>query len=357
MSRNRNRNRNGRAPRQAAAGGGGGAGSTLLDLLTAAAGTAPTSLFVADEDAQAWDPQQAASPATAINNVGGYDDIDTSWVVDDGSVLRVGDLLQPDGSAEIIAITAISTNTLTVTRGYRGTSAIGVSDNTPLFLVTCPQAVDGERVFQIKNQIAPTRHCREQTANKGPVYRAGQIGTKDSVQFDDSASEYLQYQDQLSEMYAADQHTFVMLCQLDAPVLNFSDVYINDGIVGHSAGSSARPYCTHRNLASDTIYATAGTSGSPSGLSAALQSAPGVLASRHDATLGTDVVINKTATSRSGSGNTPLTNFMRLFRHTSYQGGKMAAFATFDVNLSDAQMWAVVDVLRAYAGLDAIADP
>ena len=45
-----------------------------------------------------WFEDQLNPNFSAINNIGGYDDVATSWVVDDGSVFRVGDIIRPEGS-------------------------------------------------------------------------------------------------------------------------------------------------------------------------------------------------------------------------------------------------------------------
>jgi len=47
---------------------------------------------------------------------------DTEFVVDNGSRFRVGDQVQVEGSDELMLVTQVSTNTLTVVRGYAGTT-------------------------------------------------------------------------------------------------------------------------------------------------------------------------------------------------------------------------------------------
>ena len=54
---------------------------------------------------------------------------DTQFVVDNGSRFRVGDQIQVEGSEELMLVTGISTNTLTVVRGYAGTTAESLADN------------------------------------------------------------------------------------------------------------------------------------------------------------------------------------------------------------------------------------
>jgi hypothetical protein len=54
---------------------------------------------------------------------------DTSFVVENGSRFQVGDQIQVEGSEELMLVTGISTNTLTVVRGYGGTTAENLADD------------------------------------------------------------------------------------------------------------------------------------------------------------------------------------------------------------------------------------
>jgi hypothetical protein len=56
-------------------------------------------------------------------------DVDTEFVVDHGSRFRVGDQIQIEGSGELMLVTGVNTNTLTVIRGYAGTIAEDLADN------------------------------------------------------------------------------------------------------------------------------------------------------------------------------------------------------------------------------------
>jgi len=56
-------------------------------------------------------------------------DVDTDFVVDHGSRFRVGDQIQVEESEELMLVTAIDSNTLTVVRGYAGTTAEDLADN------------------------------------------------------------------------------------------------------------------------------------------------------------------------------------------------------------------------------------
>ncbi len=54
---------------------------------------------------------------------------DTTFDVDNGGRFRVGDQIQVEGSEELMLVTAVSANTLTVVRGYAGTTAENLADN------------------------------------------------------------------------------------------------------------------------------------------------------------------------------------------------------------------------------------
>jgi hypothetical protein len=54
---------------------------------------------------------------------------DTQFGVDNGSRFRVGDQIQVEGSKELMLVTAINSNTLTVVRGYSGTAPGDLADN------------------------------------------------------------------------------------------------------------------------------------------------------------------------------------------------------------------------------------
>lgn len=66
---------------------------------------------------------------TAINNGAGYADSATSLVVDDGSIFSVNDIVRIERTGENVRVTAISTNTLTVTRGFGSVAAAAIVDN------------------------------------------------------------------------------------------------------------------------------------------------------------------------------------------------------------------------------------
>lgn len=90
-----------------------------------------------------WMARGLRGSATAVNNGAGYNSSATSIVVDDGSIFLPGDLIRvyTNGDwGEVMKVTAISTNTLTVVRGYGSTAATALVDNDPLVRIADAQA-------------------------------------------------------------------------------------------------------------------------------------------------------------------------------------------------------------------------
>jgi len=77
-----------------------------------------------------WLEDQLLPNKDAIND-STYTDAaaDTDFDVDNGSRFRVGDQIQVEGSEELMFVTGISSDTLTVVRGYAGTTADNLADN------------------------------------------------------------------------------------------------------------------------------------------------------------------------------------------------------------------------------------
>lgn len=70
--------------------------------------------------------------ATSSDLDGAIDDAVTSIAVDDGSKFRAGMLIAPAGSDEVMLVTAVTGNALTVQRGFGGTVAEAVADNVKI---------------------------------------------------------------------------------------------------------------------------------------------------------------------------------------------------------------------------------
>ncbi|KPL25042.1 MAG: hypothetical protein AMJ75_02150 [Phycisphaerae bacterium SM1_79] len=60
---------------------------------------------------------------------------DTDFVVDNGSRFRVGDQIQVEGSEELMLATGVNGDTLTVIRGYGGTTPEDLADNQVIYIL------------------------------------------------------------------------------------------------------------------------------------------------------------------------------------------------------------------------------
>lgn len=103
-----------------------------------------------------WFEQSLPQLYVQINHTGGYDNDDTSLVVDDSSPVRPGTVLKVIASGEQILVTAnsTSTNTITVVRGWGTTTASNIADDAVLMIVgeaaregsSLPEAITREPV-------------------------------------------------------------------------------------------------------------------------------------------------------------------------------------------------------------------
>jgi hypothetical protein len=80
---------------------------------------------------------------TRVDNATGYNESATSWDVESAAVFRVGDLAKADGSDEVVQVTAIAGNTITVTREYGGTTPDSLADEQRIVVIG-HAALEGE---------------------------------------------------------------------------------------------------------------------------------------------------------------------------------------------------------------------
>ena len=77
-----------------------------------------------------WLEDELLPNKDAINDSTWSDpDVDTEFDVDHGSRFRIGDQIQVEGSEELMLVTGVDSNTLTVVRGYAGTTPENLADN------------------------------------------------------------------------------------------------------------------------------------------------------------------------------------------------------------------------------------
>ncbi len=83
-----------------------------------------------------WLEDELLPNKDTINDASWVDaSVDTTFVVDHGDRFRIGDQLQAAGSKELLLVTGINTNTLTVTRGYGGTTPEDLADNKVIHIL------------------------------------------------------------------------------------------------------------------------------------------------------------------------------------------------------------------------------
>lgn len=70
-----------------------------------------------------------------VNYSTGYTTSETSVVVDNGAYFKVNDLAKVTSTAEVLLVTAVSTNTLTVTRAFGETAAGAIADGVQFLIL------------------------------------------------------------------------------------------------------------------------------------------------------------------------------------------------------------------------------
>lgn len=82
-----------------------------------------------------WEESELGARATAINAGAGYASGITALVVDDGSIVPAGNIITCPRTKEIMYVSSVSTNTLTVIRGFAGSTAAALVDDDPMFVI------------------------------------------------------------------------------------------------------------------------------------------------------------------------------------------------------------------------------
>jgi len=112
---------------------------------------------------------------------------DTDFVVDHGSRFRVGDQIQVEGSEELMLVTAVSTNTLTVVRGYAGTTAEALADNKVINILGNAVLEGSDKPSaRFTNRVRKGNYTQIFTATvevSGTDLAASQLGLADEMDF------------------------------------------------------------------------------------------------------------------------------------------------------------------------------
>ena len=137
-----------------------------------------TQLFIDGASQEAGNQTVGTSAATAVNNGGGYTATATTIVVDNGGVFTDPQYIKI--GSEILGITAISTHSLTVTRGELGTSAAAIADDASVYQHFNPSA-NGQNLYDSDNDFIIMRY------GSNPV----NLLTEGGEDFTDLISQYL----------------------------------------------------------------------------------------------------------------------------------------------------------------------
>ena len=112
---------------------------------------------------------------------------DTDFVVDNGSRFRIGDQIQIEGSEELMLVTNVSTNTLTVVRGYAGTTPENLADDQLInILGNAALEGDDQPTARFTNRSRCSNYTQIFTASvkvSGTDMAASQLSLADELDF------------------------------------------------------------------------------------------------------------------------------------------------------------------------------
>jgi len=130
---------------------------------------------------------------------------DTDFVVDNGGRFRVGDQIQIEGSEELMLVTAINSNTLTVVRGYAGTTPENLADDQVINILGNAALEGADKPgARFTNRTRCGNYTQIFTATvevSGTDMAAGQLGLADELDF--------QKQERLREMVRDLENTVI----------------------------------------------------------------------------------------------------------------------------------------------------
>lgn len=112
---------------------------------------------------------------------------DTQFDVEHGSRFRMGDQVQVEGSEELMLVTAVSTDTLTLVRGYGGTTAENLADNQVINILGNAALEGSEKPnARFTNRVRQSNYTQIFTATvevSGSDMAAHQLGLADEMDF------------------------------------------------------------------------------------------------------------------------------------------------------------------------------
>lgn len=98
-----------------------------------------------------WHNDEAEQRFDAVNNGAGYNSSATSIVVDTGTVFADGDIVLIPRTGEQVRVSGVSTNTLTVERGWGATTGAAIVDNDPVLVIGTAQ-VEGATAPEARSE-------------------------------------------------------------------------------------------------------------------------------------------------------------------------------------------------------------
>lgn len=112
---------------------------------------------------------------------------ETTFTVANGNRFQVGDQIQVDGSGEVMLVTSISSNDLTVTRGYGGTTAEAIADQDVIHILG-NAALEGDTAptARFTNRSRKSNYTQIFTSSvevSGSQLAAQQIGLADEMDY------------------------------------------------------------------------------------------------------------------------------------------------------------------------------
>jgi hypothetical protein len=114
-------------------------------------------------------------------------DVDTEFIVANGSRFQVGDQIQVKGSKELMLVTGINSNTLTVVRGYGSTTAENLSNGLVLNILGNAALEGGDKpTARFTNRVRLGNYTQIFTAAvevSGSDLAARQIGLADELDY------------------------------------------------------------------------------------------------------------------------------------------------------------------------------
>jgi len=108
-----------------------------------------------------WHNDHLETRNDQINNGAGYASGATSVVVDNGPRFAVDDLVKVPRTGEVVQVTGISTNTLTIVRAIGGTTAAALVDNDPVYVIgTAAEEGSRSQVARSENPTVVTNYTQ-----------------------------------------------------------------------------------------------------------------------------------------------------------------------------------------------------